>query len=132
MAGRYPSLYYYPIMLEWIGYCLIGIAAGILSGLMGIGGASLMIPALVVLYGYDQKLAQGTTLLLMVPPIGLLAALEYHKAGYTNIKAAIIIAAFFFIGGLLGSKLAVKMDSAVLRKVFAVFFMVIAIRMFLD
>jgi uncharacterized protein len=117
-------------MLEIIGFIVIGIVAGTVSGLLGIGGAIIIVPALVLFLGFNQETAQGTTLLLMIPPIGLLAALEYYKAGQVNIKAAVIIAVFFFISALFGGKLALKLDPQVLRKVFAVLLAVIAVRMF--
>ncbi|MBU1243282.1 sulfite exporter TauE/SafE family protein [Myxococcota bacterium] len=113
------------------GYMLVGLSAGVASGLLGIGGAILIIPALIYFFGFDQKMAQGTTLLLMVPPIGLMAALEYYKQGNTNIKAAAVIALFFFIGGLFGARLALRLDPLILRRIFAVFLMIVSIRMFL-
>ncbi len=112
-----------------IGYLLVGLFAGTASGLLGIGGAILIIPLLVHVFGFDQKLAQGTTLMLMVPPVGLMAALEYYRKGFVDMKAAAIIAAFFFIGGLAGAKLAVKLDPQILRRIFAVFLMLVSIRM---
>jgi len=117
-------------MSDIIGFALIGAAAGTISGLLGIGGAVIMIPALIYFFGFDQKMAQGTTLLLMIPPIGLLAAIEYYKVGHVDIKAAAVIAVCFFIGGFFGSKLAMKIHADVLRKIFAGFMMLISIRMF--
>lgn len=117
-------------MIEVIGFSVIGIIAGIASGLLGIGGAVIIIPALVMLFGFSQNTAQGTTLMLMVPPIGILAAMEYARSGFINWKAAILIALFFIIGGWIGAKIAVKIDPYILRKVFAVFLVVIAVRMF--
>lgn len=118
--------------MSGIGLGAIGLIAGSLSGLLGIGGAVVIIPALVLIFGYSQRLAQGTTLLLMIPPIGLLAALEYWKAGDVDLKAAIIIASFFFLGGLIGAKLATNIDPVLVRRIFAVFLVVIAVKMFLD
>lgn len=116
-------------MLEIVGFIVVGIAAGILAGLLGLGGGLIIIPALVYGFGFDQKMAQGTTLMVMLPPIGLLAALEYSKAGHVNVKAALIIAAGFLIFGHFGAKLAMKIDTNILQKVFAVFLMLVAIRM---
>ena len=118
-------------MPEIIILAILGIAAGSISGLLGIGGAVIIIPALVYFLHFSQKMAQGTSLLLMLPPIGLLAALEYYRSGQVNIKAAVIIAVFFLLGGWIGAKLAVKIDPLLLRRIFAVFLMVIAIRMFI-
>jgi uncharacterized protein len=117
-------------MIQIAGLILLGLLAGVSSGLLGIGGAVVMIPVLVFVFGFEQKLAQGTTLMLMVPPIGALAAYEYYKKGFTDIKAALIIALFFLFGGLVGSKIAVKMDPVILRKIFAVSLLLISIKMF--
>jgi len=117
-------------MLEIIGYVLLGILAGIFSGLVGLGGGAIIIPALVLVFGFSQKMAQGTTLALMIPPIGLLAVLEYYRNGYVNFKAAVIIALCFFVSALFGAKLACAINPATLRKIFASALMLIAIWMF--
>lgn len=111
-------------------YLVLGLIVGIVSGIIGIGGGVLFIPVLVFLFGFSQKMAQGTTIALMVPPIGLLAAITYFKAGFIDIKIAAIIACGFFIGGLLGAKFAINLNDIVLRKGFAVFLMLVAIKMF--
>ncbi len=110
---------------------IIGLVAGTFSGLIGIGGAIIIIPSLVFLLGMDQYSAQGTSLATMLLPIGLLAALNYYKAGELNIKYAMIIAVAFVVGGYLGSKVALQIPEAILRKVFAAILVVIAIKMFL-
>lgn len=69
-------------------YILLGLVAGILSGLIGIGGGIIIIPVLVFIFGFSQHMAQGTTLALLVPPIGILAALMYYKQGYVDVKVA--------------------------------------------
>jgi uncharacterized protein len=117
-------------IVRTIGFGILGLAAGSLSGLLGIGGAIVIIPVLVFVFGFSQKMAQGTTLLLMIPPIGLLAALQYYQAGDVDIKAAIIIAAFFFIGGFLGGKLAMNIDPILMRRIFSIFLFGIAVKMF--
>jgi len=119
-------------MLEITGFALLGVIAGIASGLLGIGGAMLIIPALTLIFGFTQNTAQGTTLALMIPPIGLLAAMQYWKAGQVNLKAAVVIALFFLIGGFIGGKIGVKTDPGILRKIFSVFMAVIAVRMFFE
>jgi uncharacterized membrane protein YfcA len=83
---------------------MIGLAAGFPGGLVGLGGAIILIPAMVMFLAMDQRMAQGTTIAIMLPPIGLFAAFNYYRAGYVNIKYALIIAAVFMIGGYLGSK----------------------------
>jgi uncharacterized membrane protein YfcA len=118
-------------MSQIIIYLAIGLLAGTLSGLFGIGGAIIMIPALVFLCGFEQHLAQGTSLMLMLPPIGLLAAIEYYKRGYVNIKAAVFICVAFFIGAFFGAKGAIHLPTEMLKKLFACFLMFIAVRMFM-
>jgi uncharacterized membrane protein YfcA len=99
-------------------YLLVGLAAGVISGLIGIGGGTIIVPVLVFLFGLSQHEAQGTTLALLVPPIGLLAAWTYYKEGYVDLKIAGLICLGFFFGGLLGAKLATRLSSIVLERVF--------------
>lgn len=110
---------------------LIGLIAGTFSGLIGVGGAIIIIPALVFLLGMDQYSAQGTSLATLLLPIGLLAVLNYYREGEINIKYAMVIAVSFFVGGYLGSKFALEIPEALLRKIFAVTLVVIAVKMFL-
>jgi uncharacterized membrane protein YfcA len=112
-------------------FLLLGLLAGVLSGLLGVGGGILIVPALVFAFGLSQHAAQGTTLALMVPPIGLLAAWTYYKHGYVDVKIAVLICVGFFIGGLLGAKLATLIDAAVLKKLFGVALLIAALRMIL-
>jgi hypothetical protein len=109
---------------------IIGLAAGILSGMVGLGGAVIIIPALVFFLGMSQHMAQGTSLAVMLPPIGLLAAYNYWKVGELNLKYALIIAGAFIIGGYIGSKFALDMPVNTLRKIFAIVIFFIAINMF--
>ncbi|MGN6248588.1 MAG: TSUP family transporter [Ginsengibacter sp.] len=108
---------------------LIGIAAGILSGLLGLGGAIIIIPALVMFLSYSQQTAQGTALVMMVLPVGALAAYQYYKSGYVELKPALIMAVFFFVGGYVGAKYATHIPQAVLKKLFAVMLIILAIKM---
>lgn len=108
---------------------IIGLVAGMLGGLIGTGGAVIMIPALVLLLGYNQHTAQGTALAALIPPIGLLAAFEYYKEGNVNITAAFFIAGGFFIGGFFGAKIAALIDDNILRKIFGLILLLISIRM---
>ncbi len=97
----------------------IGLTAGVLSGLIGIGGGIIMVP-LLLLMGFTQQQAQGTSLAALLPPVTLLAVLNYHKAGFIDWRFAIIIALVFVVGGYFGSKIAVDIDQKILKKVFAV------------
>ncbi len=108
---------------------LLGLAAGVLSGLIGIGGGIIIVPALVLLFGFSQKMAQGTTLATLIPPVGLLAAYAYYREGAIDVRAALWIAAGFVVGGFFGAKLAVMLSTSVLTKVFAIILVVIAVRM---
>lgn len=110
-------------------YLLLGFVAGVLGGLIGLGGGVIIVPALVFLFGFSQHRAQGTTLALMVPPIGLLAAWIYYKQGYVDLKVALLICVGFFLGGLLGARVATSLSNAVLEKVFGVALLLIALKM---
>jgi uncharacterized protein len=108
---------------------LIGIVTGIMAGMLGIGGAIIMIPALVFLMGFSQQMAQGTSLAVMLPPIGIFAAYNYWKAGEVNIKFALILAAAFIIGSYFGSKIALNLPQALLKKIFAILLLLVAAKM---
>ena len=110
-------------------YLVLGLVAGVLSGLMGIGGGIIIIPALVLIFGFSQQLAQGTTLALMVPPIGLLAAWAYYKAGFVDIRVAVFICLGFFVGGFLGAKCATAIPEQVLRKLFGLLLLLSSLKL---
>ena len=111
---------------------VIGIVTGFMAGMLGIGGAIIMIPALVFFLGVTQQTAQGTSLAVMLPPIGILAAYNYYKAGQVNIKFALILAAFFLVGSFFGSKLALNIPQALLKKIFGVLLLLVAAKMLLS
>jgi|TARA_B110000240_G_scaffold185711_1_gene221556 uncharacterized membrane protein YfcA len=108
---------------------LIGLLAGILSGLVGVGGGILMIPLLIIFLGLTQHQAQGTALFAMLPPIGILAAINYYKEGFVKWEYAIIIAFTFVIGGYLGSKLSLSLPPQVVRRIFGVIMLIGAIKL---
>jgi uncharacterized membrane protein YfcA len=110
---------------------LIGTVAGLLGGVLGLGGAIIIIPALVMLLGYSQQMAQGTALIMMVLPVGILAAFQYYQKGFVDVKAALILAVFFMIGGYFGAKFATTISPDILKKAFSVLLVVIAIKMWL-
>jgi uncharacterized membrane protein YfcA len=103
-----------------------------MAGMLGIGGAIIMIPALVFLLGINQLTAQGTSLAVMLPPIGIIAAYNYYKAGQVNIKYAIILAIFFLVGSYFGSKLALNIPQPLLKKIFGVLLLLVAAKMLLS
>ena len=112
-----------------VGYVALGLVAGILSGMIGIGGGILIVPVLVYLFGFTQHTAQGTTLALMIPPIGILAVLEYYRAGNVDIKVAGLICLGFVFGGLVGAKIALGISDETLKKVFGVILLLISLKM---
>jgi len=108
---------------------VLGIITGFLAGMLGIGGGIIVIPALVMIMGMSQQSAQGTSLAMMLPPIGIMAVINYYKAGHVDIRVALILAAMFLAGSYFGSKMAVKIPQDLLKKIFGVFLMVVAIKM---
>jgi hypothetical protein len=109
---------------------LIGLIAGISSGFFGIGGAVILIPALVYVFKFSQHLAQGTTLATLLLPIGILAVMKYYKSGNVNIQVALFIAFGFLIGGFIGASFVQAVPGPVLKKIFAVMLLGISIYMF--
>ncbi len=105
-------------MVFYIFYVILGLVAGIASGLVGIGGGVIIVPSLVYLFKFSQHQAQGTTLALMVPPIGILAAWTYFKEGYVNIPVALLICLGFVLGGYFGAKIAAGIPDLMLKKIF--------------
>jgi uncharacterized protein len=119
-------------MPSWIGFGLVGISAGILAGIFGIGGGLIVVPALVIAFGYSQHAASGTSLVALLLPVGILGAAEYYRAGKIgpeHIRAGLLIAMGMFVGTLLGSKVALMLSGPVVRKLFAGFLGVIAVRL---
>ena len=110
---------------------LIGVLAGILSGLVGVGGGVIMVPLLVLLLGFNQHQAQGTSLAVLVVPVTAVAVYTYHKEGFIDWRYVGIIALFFVIGGYFGSKIAVSLDQKMLKKVFGFILLLIAGKMLL-
>ena len=108
---------------------VIGILAGLLSGVVGVGGGLIMIPLLIILLGLSQHQAQGTSLAVMLPPIGILAAINYHKAGFVEWEYAMIIAVTFIIGGYFGSKYAVTLRPEIVKRVFGIVMLIGALKM---
>ena len=97
----------------------IGVLAGIASGFVGIGGGLIIVPALIYFLGLDQHTAQGTSLALMLPPIGIMAAMQYHSEEHVEWTYSVIIAVTFILGAWLGSKWSLKLPTSVVRLVFS-------------
>lgn len=108
---------------------LIGFIAGGLSGFVGVGGGVIIVPALVYILGLTQHQAQGTSLLLMLPPIGILAVMNYYKAGNINWPFGIVIAAAFIAGSYFGSKLSLKLSPGLVKLGFGILMAYVSIMM---
>ncbi len=108
---------------------LVGLAAGILSGLVGVGGGIIIVPCLVFFLGFSQKMAQGTSLGILLLPIGVLGALQFYKQGYIDLKVVAIISVAFIFGSYFGSKIALRLSQENVKKIFAVVMLLVAIKM---
>ncbi len=108
---------------------VVGLAAGMLSGLVGVGGGIIIVPCLVFFLGFSQKMAQGTSLGILLLPIGILGAMQYYKQGYIDFKVIAIISAAFLFGSYFGSKIALSLSQENIKKVFAIVMMLVAVKM---
>lgn len=117
--------------MEILLFIFLGIITGVFSGFLGLGGGLILIPAFVFLLGMTQHQAQGTSLAIMIPPIGLLAALKYYSVGNVNLKVAVFVCLGFFFGGLVGASLAHQLSDHLLKKVFGILLTLIGLRMLL-
>ena len=108
---------------------LLGLLTGTLSGLLGVGGAVIMIPVLIYIFKMSQHMAQGTALGAMLLPVGLLAAIKYYQAGDLNIYFAALIAIGFLFGGLIGATIAMPIPDEVLRRIFGVFLLLVSLKL---
>ncbi len=111
---------------------LLGVAIGIFSGLVGVGGGILLVPILVYAFHMDQHQAQGTSLAMLLPPTGLLAFLQYYKAGHVDVKLGLLIAAGVFVGGYFGGEWAQHIPQVAMRRIFALVLAGVAVKMFLQ
>ena len=108
---------------------LIGLFAGMLSGLIGLGGGIIIVPALVYILSFSQHQAQGTSLGVLLLPVGILAVMNYYNKGFVDIKVVAIISIAFVIGGWLGSKIALSLPQETIKKIFAIILIYTAIKM---
>ncbi len=113
-------------------FIAIGLGAGILSGLIGIGGGVVIVPALTLLAKFPAKTATGTSLGALLLPVGILGVMSYHKAGNLDVKASALIAAGLFVGVFFGAQLVQHITDAQLRKIFAVFLLIVAVRLWVS
>ena len=113
-----------------LGGAAIGVAAGILAGMVGIGGGIVVVPALIYFFGMDQHTAQGTSLAVLLPPTGLFAFLRYYHAGHVDLRLATLIVVGVLVGGWVGGGWAQQVSGPALRKGFAVFLALVSVKMF--
>ena len=112
---------------------LVGIAAGILGGLVGVGGGIIIVPSLVYFLSFSQKSAQGTSLGLLLLPVGILAVMQYYKQGYVEPKIVLVLAIGFLAGSYFGSRIALSLPQETVKKIFAILLLIIGIKMlFID
>ena len=114
-----------------IAYVFTGLVAGIFSGLLGIGGGTIVVPALVYLFGMSLHKAQGTILTAFLPPVAVLAVWKYYQSGNVDFKVAALIALGIFVGGYFGAQISLSTSEPVLKKVFGVFLIIIAANLIL-
>ncbi len=107
----------------------IGLVAGVLSGMIGIGGGIVMVPAMVYFLGLDQHTAQGTSLAMMLLPVGILGVYNYYNQGNVEVKHALVLAITFVVGGYFGSKYSLSVDQSLLKKIFGGIMMLVALKM---
>ncbi|MDX9882706.1 MAG: sulfite exporter TauE/SafE family protein [Prolixibacteraceae bacterium] len=108
---------------------VVGLLAGLLGGTLGVGGAIIVVPALVLIFGFTQHQAQGTSLAFMIPPVTLLAVINYWKEGHVNWKVALVLSIMFFIGAYLGSYISFSISEKILKKIFGIFIIIVALKM---
>ena len=109
----------------------LGLVSGVVSGLVGIGGSTLIVPALVFFLGMNQHTAQGTTLAMFLLPIGIFGFINYYRAGYVDIKVTLVLASTFLIGSYFGSKMAIVIDQAILKKIFGLLLLLVSLKIIL-
>ena len=107
---------------------IVGLCAGVLSSMVGIGGGMVIVPSLVLIFGFSQKMAQGTSLAMLLPPIGILGVWVYHKNGNVHWSYAIILIISFILGSYIGAKWVQTMNTMTVKRIFAVFMIIISIK----
>jgi len=117
--------------MSQLSYIILGLVAGIFGGMFGLGGGLIIIPALVYLFGFTQLQAQGTNLVIMLPPIGLLAALHYYYSGNVKLNIALFVCLGFLFGGFIGAHLIQGLPQPIVKRAFGVIMLIVSVRMIL-
>lgn len=117
--------------MNTLAFVATGLLVGIFSGMVGVGGGIVLVPILVIFFGFSQHVAQGTSTAMLLPPIGILAALTYYKNGMVDVRAAALLCAGFLLGGLFGAKLAIALPQETLRRSFGVVLFGISLKLIL-
>ena len=117
--------------MQEIQFIALGLVVGAVAGMLGIGGAVLIVPVLVYIFGWEQHMAQGTTLAMLIPPIGILAAWKYYQAGHVDIRVAALMCIGFFVGGYFGGLIANQLPADMLRKIFGIVLLLVSLKMIL-
>lgn len=115
--------------MNYFQFLILGIIAGILGGVLGIGGGTIIIPYLVYVSCFSQHQAQGISLAVSALPVGILAALKYYKEGNLNVRIGLLVSLGFFIGGYLGALIAHRISDVILKKIFGIYLLLISIKM---
>ena len=110
---------------------IVGLAAGILGGMVGVGGGIIIVPALVYFLAFSQHQAQGTSLALMLFPVGILGVINYYKKGHVDFRYAGLLAIGFVLGSYLGSKFSLSLPQLTVKKIFAVIMLLVSLKMLL-
>ena len=116
---------------QFITLISIGLAAGLVSGALGVGGGIIIVPALVFFMGFSQHMAQGTSISILMFPVVIMAAMQYYKNGYVDVKVVLVMLLFFVAGAYLGSLISISLPDKVLRKVFGIFMFLVSLKMIL-
>ena len=118
--------------MTYLGVALLGLVAGVVSGLFGVGGAIVIVPGLVLLFKLNQHTANGTSLAALLLPVGLLGMLQYYKRGQVNLPYAGLIALGLFVGALVGAQIAGSVSDVTLRRAFGGFLLLVSAKLLLS
>ena len=115
-------------IIQIVELLVLGLVAGVLAGMFGIGGGAIMVPAMMFLVGFSTKMATGTSLAALLLPFGILGVLEYYRQGQVNVTAALLLVVGLFIGAFFGAKLTLSLPDVIVKRAFGCFLILIALR----